>query len=104
MNAKTRRMAILVRILSTYFLEYIFYFLVTLSMMRPLKYHLLRLSRLKKPGGKHPHSHNNGGIKYGIIIPSNASEAAQFDKENGNFLWGNAILKELEALMSMKLF
>ena len=31
-------------------------------------------------------------------------ETAQFDKENGKLIWKNEILKELEALMSMKVF
>ena len=33
-----------------------------------------------------------------------ANEAAQFEKENGNNLLANKILKEMEALMSMKVF
>ena len=43
-------------------------------------------------------------MKYGIRVPRNAKETAQFDKENGNSLWANAILKEVEALMSMIVF
>ena len=34
----------------------------------------------------------------------NVNEAPQFDKENVNSLWDNEILKELEALMYMKVF
>ena len=43
-------------------------------------------------------------MNYVTRVPRNAKEVAQFDKKNGNLLWTNAILKELEALMSMKLF
>ena len=43
-------------------------------------------------------------MKYSIRVPSNAKEAAQFDKDNGNSLWENAILKGLEVLMSMSVF
>ena len=43
-------------------------------------------------------------MKYGIRVPRKAKETAQFDQENVNKLWNNAILKELEALVSMKVF
>ena len=43
-------------------------------------------------------------MKYGTRVPRNAKEAAQFDQMNGNKIWDNEILKELEALMSMKVF
>ena len=75
-----------------------------MSMLRPLRYHRLRLEILNKPGGKDRRAPNNSGLKYGIRFPGNAKEAAQFDQKNGNKIWANAILKELEALMSMKLF
>ena len=104
MNDKTRRIARLVRILDTNLIEDIFGSQGTLSMMWPLRYHRLRLARLKKPGGKYQLAPNNGGMKYGIRVPRSANEAAQFNKENCNFLWDNAILKKLETLMYMKVF
>ena len=73
-------------------------------MLRPLRFHRLRQAKLKKSGGKDRRSPNNYGLKYGTRVPRNANEAIQFDRENGNFLWYNAILKELEALMSMEVF
>ena len=59
---------------------------------------------LNKSSGKDWECPNNGNMKYGIRVPRNAKETAQFDKENGNSLWANAILKEVEALMSMIVF
>ena len=53
----------------------------------------LCLARLKKSGGKDRRAPNNSEMKYGIIFPRNAKEAVQFDKENGNLLWQDAILK-----------
>ena len=47
---------------------------------------------------------NNGALKYIIRSPRNAKEAIQFDQENGNRIWADAILKELEALMFTKVF
>ena len=43
-------------------------------------------------------------VKYGIKIPKNTREAYEFDKENGNHLWAEAIKKEIDALMSYKVF
>ena len=103
-NAKKKRIARLVIIFGNYSLEEVFGSQVTISMLRPLKFHRLRLARLKKPGGKYWRAPNNSGMKYGIRVPRNAKGATQFDKENGNLVWNNAILKGLEALMSMKLF
>ena len=103
-NAKTRRIARLVRILGNDYIDDVFGYQVTMSIMHPLSYHRLRLARLKKPIGKDRRDTNNGGLKYGIRVPRNAKEAAQFDQENGNTLWDNAILKELEALMYMEVF
>ena len=77
---------------------------VTLAMMHPLRFHKLRLARLKKPSGRYWRSDNSSGLKYGIRVPSNAKEDIHFDRENGNTLWRDAILKELEALMSMHVF
>ena len=94
----------LVRVFGKDSLEEIFGYQVTLAMMRPLKFHRLRLARLKKPSGRDWRSDNSSGLKYGIRVPRNAKEAIQFDWENGNTLWRDAILKELEALMSMHVF
>ena len=47
---------------------------------------------------------NSGNLKYGIRLPRNAKEEAQFYKENVNSLWENVILKELEALMPIRFF
>ena len=73
-------------------------------MLQPLSYHWLLLARLKKPSWKDRCAPNDSGIKYGIRFSMNVNEAAQFDKENVNSLWDNEILKELEALMYMKVF
>ena len=35
-------------------------------------------------------------MKYGILIPSNVREALQFDKDNGNTYWHDAIQKEMQ--------
>ena len=75
-----------------------------MDMLRPLRYHQLLLVILKKPDGKYWRAHNNSGLKYVIRFPRNTKEAAQFDQDNGNLLWMNAILKELEDLMFMILF
>ena len=61
MNHKTRRIARLVRMLGTNFLEEILGYQVT--MLRLLRYHRLRLVRLNKPGGKDWKAPNNGGFK-----------------------------------------
>ena len=79
-NAKTRRIARLVRILGTYFLEEVFGYQLTMSMLRPLRYHQLRLARMKKPSGKDRRAPNNSGLEYGIRALRNAEEAAQFDQ------------------------
>ena len=80
-NAKTRRIARLVMILGTNSLEKIFVYQSTLSMMRPLRYHQLRLARMNKPGEKDWRRPNNGNLKYGIIFLRKAKEAAHFDKK-----------------------
>ena len=43
-------------------------------------------------------------MKYGIKVPRNSKEVLQFDRENGNYIRVNIILKELEVLMSMSVF
>ena len=103
-NAKRKRLARLVRILGRNSLEEVFVYQVNIDMLRTLRYHLLRRARLNKPGGNYRRAPNNSGMKYGIRVPRKTKEAAQLDTENGNLLWTNAILKDLEALMSMKVF
>ena len=103
-NSKTRRIARLVRILGNNYLEEIFISQVTMSMLRPLRCRLLRLARLNTPSGKDRRALNKGRLKYGIRVPRNAKNSIQFDQDNGNKLWANVILKELEALMSMIVF
>ena len=41
---------------------------------------------------------------HGIKVPRNVKEALQFDKENGNTLWADAIKKEMDALIAMDTF
>ena len=41
-------------------------------------------------------AHRKGSMKYGILIPSNVREALQFDKDNGNTYWHDAIQKEMQ--------
>ena len=84
MNAKTRGISRLVRILVTNSLEDIFGYQSALSILWPLRYNRLCLARLNKSSGKYWLHPNNGNIKYGIIVPRNAKESAQFDKDNGN--------------------
>ena len=83
------------RIIGNDSLEEVFGSQVTIAMLQPLSFHRLCLARLKKYGGKDRRAPNNSGMKYSIRFPRNAKEAVQFDKENGNLLWKNAILKEL---------
>ena len=59
---------------------------------------------MKKPGVKDRHLPDNGNMQYRRRVPRNAKEASQFDNMNGKSLWENAILKELEALISMSVF
>ena len=35
-------------------------------------------------------------IKFGIHVPNSVKDTLEFDKENGNILWSNAINKELK--------
>ena len=76
MNAKTRRIAILVRVLHINYLEEIFGSQATLAMLRPLRHHRIRLTRMKKPVGKDRQRPNNCNTKYGIRVPSNTKESA----------------------------
>jgi len=102
-NSK-KRIARLVRIYGNDSLDEITGSQVTIAMMRPLRFHRLRLARLKKPSGRDRRPDNSSGLKYGIRVPRNAKEALEFDEENGNTLWRDAILKELKALMEMEVF
>ena len=92
-NYKRKRIARLVRIFVNDSLEEVFGSQVTVAMMRTLRFHRILHTRLKKPGGKDRRAPNNYGMKYGIRVPRNAKEATQFDKENGNLLGKNSILK-----------
>ena len=85
-NAKRRRISRLVIIIGNNYLEELFGSQVTMFMLWLLRYQQLLLARLKKPGGKDRHAPNNSRMKYGIIVPRNDKEAAQFDQENGNLL------------------
>jgi hypothetical protein len=42
--------------------------------------------------------------KFGIRIPNNIQEALEFDRQNGNTKWGDAIQKELAALQRLDCF
>ena len=64
-NSK-KRMAKLVRVFGRDLLDEILGSQVTIAMMRPLKFHRLRLARLKKPSGRDRRSDNSSGLKYGI--------------------------------------
>ena len=103
-NAQKKRISRLVIILGNDYLKEVFRSQVTIAMLRPIKFHQLCLEILKKPGGKERRVPNNSGVKYRIRFPRNAKEAVQFDTYNGKLTWQNEILKELDALMSMKLF
>ena len=92
-NVKTRRIARLERILGNNYLEEVFGSQLSMSMLRPIRYHLLHLAILKKPGEKDRRVPNNSGLKYGKRVPRNVNEAAQFDQYNGNKPWTNEILK-----------
>ena len=103
-NANNRGKARLVRILGKNFLEEVFGYQVTMYILQSLRYHQLCLAIMNKTSVKDRRAPNNSGMKYGIRVPRKKKEATQFDQENVNKLWANAILKELEALMPMKLF
>ena len=44
------------------------------------------------------HRHTRHEYKFGIKIPINVENALDIDKENGNHLWEEAILKEMNAI------
>ena len=64
-----------------------------MSMLWTVRYYLLCLKILNKPSGTDRNAPNNGGMKYGIRVLSNAKKAAQFNQDNGNKLWANTIMK-----------
>jgi hypothetical protein len=41
---------------------------------------------------------------FGVKIPKNVTQAYEFDKENGNTLWTDAISKEINSLLNMSTF
>ena len=43
-------------------------------------------------------------VKFGIQIPNNVKEALEYDRLNQNNLWGEAIVKEMSALMKARVF
>ena len=92
-NAKKKCISRLVIIIGNNPLEEVLGYQVTIAMLWPLRFHQLHLARFKKPGGKDRRVPKNSGMIYGIRVPKKAKEAAQLDKENGNLLWQNAILK-----------
>ena len=42
--------------------------------------------------------------KFGTKIPRNVKEALLFDEQNGNTLWGDAIIKEMNALKEARVW
>ena len=45
-----------------------------------------------------------GKIKYGVLVPRSINQALQFDRDNKDTYWRDAIVKEIEALMGHKTF
>ena len=43
-------------------------------------------------------------MMYGIKVPKSVKQALEFDKENNNDLWANAVKKEMDALYDMDTF
>ena len=102
-STKRKRLERLVRILGNGSLE-VFGSQVTIAMLRLLKFYRNFCAILKKHGEKFQSTPNSSGVNYGIRVQRNAKEAEKFDKENVSLLWKDAILKELESLMYMKVF
>ena len=65
---------------------------------------VIHTKRTKKLSPNKRKSNAMGTFKYGVYIPRNVEEAKRVDKENGNTLWQDAIIKEISALWSMKTF
>ena len=57
-----------------------------------------RLSRNKRQQTK------TARVKFGIKVPNNVKQALEFDRENKNNLWGEAIAKEMTALTKAGVF
>jgi len=55
---------------------------------------------------KHPHRRKTSQPKemFGFRIPRNPEEAIEFDKQNGNTLWQDAMQKEIDAINSFETF
>lgn len=56
----------------------------------------------KKKKGKRPKPKER--MKYGIQVPKDIKEALEFDKNNENTLWQDAIDKEVNALLGLEVF
>ena len=85
-HGKKKGMSRLVRIFGKDKLEEIFGSQVTIAMLWPLRFHRLCRERLKKTGRKDWCPPNKYGLKYGIRVPRNTKEDAQFDRDNDNLL------------------
>ncbi|KOR29102.1 hypothetical protein TI03_03165 [Achromatium sp. WMS1] len=74
---------------------------VTLQCHRPLKPGTSRKSNVNRNRRK---SNPMGKQKYGVRVPRNVKEAKKLDKENGNTLLQDAIVKEISVIWSMGTF
>ena len=88
-----RRISRLVIILGTNSLDEEFVYQVTIYMLHPLRFQILYCERLNKRRGADRQCPNKSHFKHGIRVPRNSKEADNFDKDNGNTLWENTILK-----------
>ena len=79
-NGIKKRITRLLRIIGTDSLDEVFGSLVTLDMLWPLRFRRLFHERLKKSSGANKRRPNNGNLKYGIRVPRNVKEVAQFNK------------------------
>ena len=43
-------------------------------------------------------------MKYGVVIPRSVKHAKELDTENGNTLWADAIMKEIDSLLRLGCF
>ena len=43
-------------------------------------------------------------LKYGVAVPRNVAEAYEFDRQNGNNYWHNAIKMEIDSLIKLECF
>lgn len=60
--------------------------------------------RTKKASRNKRKSNPMGKYHYGVYVPLTVADAKRVDKENGNTLWADAIIKEVQSLWSMKTF